>query len=388
MRSAHHFLSLFLLLTLAGAVSAPSQGPIQRRTRPAPRAAKAPLLYYDGFLISMEAHQVEIETISQRRVICRLTAQTEYTTSPAEFAPGDRIGVSTASAREDDCVAAWLGRPDERFEKRRARPIFDRRNRSGGLEADDPPLVRTDPLILKAVEANNTFSANLPDYTCHQVTTRSDSRNLGKKWTDKNVVEADVLLYKGKEEYQNITIDGAPTTAKMNQTGSAWSTGEFGAILHNLFLDPTRADFKPSGEPELIRGRRGIPYSFTVEQERSMWNLDINNQSYSPAYTGRVWLDEESGRALRIEMEALNLPWEYPLITAEAMIEYDEARIGGKTYLLPAEAMNMGCLRGSARCIRNRLEFRDYRKFTADSTMFQTDSTIDFGEKEAPEEKQ
>ena len=118
---------LILALMAAFASTAFPQGAAGPISRPRPRPtvkSDAPLLYYDGFLVSMESHQVEIETLSQRRVICRLTQETEYTTYPSEFAPGDRIGVTTASGREDDCVAAWLGRPGERFQQRRKAAPF------------------------------------------------------------------------------------------------------------------------------------------------------------------------------------------------------------------------------------------------------------------------
>ena len=375
------------LATLCAAAAFPQgAGPINR-PRPRPTAKPtAPLLYYDGFLVSMESHQVEIETLSQRRIVCRLNEETEYTTYPSEFAPGDRIGVSTASSREDQCVAAWIGRPEERFQERRKAPRISR-GPGGKLKAEDAPLNREDPFILRAVEANLAFSDELPDFTCHQVTTRAASRNLGKKWKDRDVIEADVVVYKGEDEYTNITIDGVPTQAKMEQVGFIWSTGEYSAVLHNLFHDYSRAQFERSGEPETIRGHTGVPYKFHVDGERSNWLLNINNQKLKPEYTGRVWLDEETGRALRVELEAVNLPWEYPLITAESMVEYDTVAIGDKSYLLPVESMNMGCRRGSASCFRTRLEFRDYRKFTSESTLYQTDSDVTFGEEVEPEQE-
>lgn len=373
--------ALLVLFSAAAALAQAPAGPIEQ-TRPKTAPSDIPVRFYDGYLVSMEPHQVEIETLSQRRVVCKLTADTNYTTFPSEFAPGDRIGVTTASQLEDDCVAEWVGRPEERFVERRKLPAITTRLPTGELMEELPLVEHDDPLVRKAVAANLAFSDHLPDFACHQTTTRSESRNLGKKWKDTDVVEADVILYRGKEDYQNITVDGVPHRGKMEQIGYIWSTGEYGAILQNLFHEYTRAEFKLAGASQTIRGREAIPYSYHVPLEYSNWMLNFNKQRYLPEYSGRVWLEAETGRALRIELEALNLPWEYPVIAAEASIDYDEVMIGDQKYLMPVESMNMGCQRGSARCFRNRIEFRDYRKFTAESTMFQTDSDISFGDDE------
>ena len=372
-----------LILLLVATAALWGQAPAGPIDRPRPPASQSddPERFYDGYLVSMEAHQVEIETLSQRRVLCKLNEQTHYTTYPSEFAPGDRIGVTTKSRLEDDCVATWIGRPDERWVERRKVPVFTRRDPSGDLEADLPPVEHDDPLIRKAVFANLAFSDHLPDFTCRQVITRAESRNLGKKWKDADVVEADVVMYRGRENYQNITIDGVlKENTRMDQIGYIWSTGEYGAVLRNLFEEYTRAEFEPDGEAESIRGRSALPYRYHVEQEFSNWELVFNNNRFLPEYTGRIWFDEETGRALRLELEALNLPWDYPVITAEAMVEYDEVAIGDEKFLLPVESMNMGCARGTARCFRNRLEFRDYRKYSAESNIFHTDSEISFGD--------
>ena len=371
---------LALLLLAAWVAPLAAQGPIQKKPRPKPTRSSIPETYYDGFLVSMEPHQVEIETLSLRRVVCALTDETQFTTAPTDFHAGDRIGVTTNSPPQDHCVASWVGRPEERFQEHRRKPLLTRRGPDGELEGNDPPLERTDPLVLKAVEANQAFTDRLPDYTCHQEMKRASSRNLGKKWDEKDVVEADVLIYRGDDYYQNITIDGSPFDGPITQIGWVWSRGEFSSILLNLFGDHTRAEFEPDGEPEEIAGYTARPYKYHVEQGRSLWTLVFNNREYNPEYIGRVWLDVETGRAIRVELEAQNLPWDYPMITAEAMVEYADVEIGEAEYLLPAVSSNMSCVRGSARCYRNELAFAGCQKFTSDSSMWDTNSSITFGD--------
>ena len=50
------------------------------------------------------------------------------------------------------------------------------------------------------------------------------------------------------------------------------------------------------------------------------------------------------------------------------------------------EAGNLSCMSGGATCFRNRIYWTHHRKFDAVSSVFQTDSAIDFGG-EPPQEE-
>jgi hypothetical protein len=54
----------------------------------------------------------------------------------------------------------------------------------------------------------------------------------------------------------------------------------------------------------------------------------------------------------------------------ESAVEYGLVRLGGtKEFLLPATAEILSCQRHSSTCTRNRIEFRNYRKFGAESSI-------------------
>jgi hypothetical protein len=275
-----------------------------------------------------------------------------------------------------------------------ARP--ETRPRPPTLDRDKPPVIRrqpaaapkppSDPMLVLAIEANKDFSLDLPNFICKQRVARSESLSMGLKWKQRDVVEAEVLIADEVESYRNITIDGKPTrAASMRDIGGTWSTGEYGAILWNLFAPESLAEFVPAGT-ETIRGRDTARYRYLIRQENSRWRLNINGRTYSPAHEGHVWVDTASGRALRIEMSALNFPFGYPLASAKILVEYDDIAVGERQYLLPLSADNTACMSETPSCKRNFIEFRDYRKFTADSSVFHTDSDVDFGgEPEEPE---
>jgi hypothetical protein len=92
-----------------------------------------------------------------------------------------------------------------------------------------------------------------------------------------------------------------------------------------------------------------------------------DERHYNPPYEGAVWIDKETRRVLRIEQRTLSIPRDFPISKAESILEYAFVRIEQRTYLLPATGENLGCASGSGSCTRNVIEFRNYRKFTADS---------------------
>ncbi len=390
------YLGCMLVLAFGAQLAAqPTAGPLRRRLPPKPAArASEPLRHITGSMISMLSDSVEVETESGERVVCRFTIATQFSVQPDEFAPGDRIGVTTASPPSEDCVATWVGKPEDRYRDpevvRRGPAVYDgpappvlRRNPLIDKDKEEMPL-DTDPFIAKAREANLDFSVELPNYICRETMRRSESRNLGKKWKDEDVVEAEVILVEGDTLYRNITVDGKPTgAARLRDVGGTWSSGEYGAIVSNLFAPQSKTKFSDPSEEDL-RGQRTVVYRYSIEQPESRWNLVMGGNKYSPAHHGRVWMDPDTGRALRVETEATYIPANYPLITAEVSIELGKVDIAGDTYLLPIEAANLSCVRGSARCDRNQIEFTDHRKFTAASSVFTTESDINFGG-EAPE---
>ena len=72
-------------------------------------------------------------------------------------------------------------------------------------------------------------------------------------------------------------------------------------------------------------------------------------------------------RVLRFEQRTAGLPRDFPLSKAESVLEYAFVKIDQKSYLLPAKGENLGCFSGSGTCTRNAIEFRNYRKFEAES---------------------
>jgi hypothetical protein len=234
--------------------------------------------------------------------------------------------------------------------------------------AATPPVSARQAFIEKARAAAVAYMEGLPNYVCQEVTTRYASETRNPNWQVIDVVSAEVVYENRKESYRNLTINGKPTKKAPEDTG-AWSSGEFGTILRNLYEPGTDADFKYA-EDDTIAHQPSSVYKFAVERLRSSWKIWVPGQYILPAYKGSVWVDKQSANTLRIEMQATEIPEEFPRIAVETAVDYDYITLGTpEKFLLPVRAEVLSCARGSNECERNVIEFRNYHKFTGESTI-------------------
>ena len=238
-------------------------------------------------------------------------------------------------------------------------------------ESAAPPVQSrpVDSVIEKAREAAANYTQSLPNYFCQQMTARYQSDHPKTGWDALDVVTADVTYEDGKESYKNIKIGNKPVNKSMEDIPGTRSTGEFSTILLDL-LDPgTNAIFRKSGS-DTIGGRPAWVYKYEVPRERSHWRIEAPSQLYYPAHGGSVWFDKETSRVLRIEQGTIDMPKLFPFDTVETVTDYAFISLAaGQKYLLPADAEVLSCMRGTSNCSRNRLEFRNYRKFGAESSI-------------------
>ncbi len=223
-----------------------------------------------------------------------------------------------------------------------------------------------DPVITKAREAAFAYSATLPNYLVQQMTTRYQSDHPKSGWDALDIVTADLTYQDGRESYQNIKIGNKSTSKSMEEIPGTRSTGEFSTLLEALF-EPGATKFRPGGQ-DTIHNRSSYVYSFEVTRELSRWRIEAPSQLYYPAIKGSVWIDKETSRVLRVEQQGKGMPALFPLDTIEASVDYDFIRLGTSgPYLLPVESEVLSCQRGTSICSRNKIEFRNYRKFGAQS---------------------
>jgi hypothetical protein len=230
------------------------------------------------------------------------------------------------------------------------------------------PLGTDDEVLVEARMEASRFTDGLPNFTARQLTTRYFSQTWPARWQKIDEVTADVACVDGKEEYRNIAVNGNPVSRPPERTGS-WSTGEFSTTMEDVLSIPTAARFKRRGE-DRVGSRSAVVFDYTVAQPNSHWTLvSPDDRKFNPAYEGAIWVDKDTRRVLRIEQRTVDIPRDFPLLKAETVITYSFVTIDKKPVLLPGSSENLGCWRGSGTCVRNTIEFQDYKKFSAESSV-------------------
>ena len=173
--------------------------------------------------------------------------------------------------------------------------------------------------------------------------------------------------YSHREEYKLLLVNGQKTKLRYDEAGGSVSQGEFGSMLQEVFTPSAEAVFSWDSSSTL-RGRAVQVYRYSVTAANAHYQLSFNTDERRFTATagrhGLVYVDA-AGEILRITSEADALPANFPIDKLHATLDYDFTDIGGRSFLVPHTAlveMQAGIL-GS----KNEIEFRDYRKFSAEA---------------------
>ena len=213
------------------------------------------------------------------------------------------------------------------------------------------------------------FTDDLPDFICRQLTHRYVDPLGGNQWQSQDIVDSELSYSRRQESYSNVKINGRLATKRFESLGNVISIGEFGSILRSLFIPESHAKFWKERE-EQFRGVQTIVIGFSVPQENSAWTLSYKNtHSLKVAYQGRMWVDARNRSILRISQQTLQLPRHFPILYSETTTEYGYRAIAGlesQSFLLPLAAEVVIRESQNRFSSRNLIEFREYKRFTAD----------------------
>jgi hypothetical protein len=229
-----------------------------------------------------------------------------------------------------------------------------------------PGGVTDDPLVQRAHEASGAFFRLLPDFLCQQSTTRAYA-DRDKHWHSVDQVTAEVLYEHGHESYRDVKLNGKPTGRNMMDLPGSKSTGEFGSTLRGIFEKDTKALFKFHSNATLGGFSTAI-YDFAVSGDDSAWHISAGSQMIMASYTGRIWIDRQSGNVVRLEMKAVDIPGTFPFQRVEAEVDYGPVVLPSGRYFLPERAQNLSC-NDPKSCSRNVIEFRNYHKYVGESSI-------------------
>jgi len=290
--------------------------------------------------------------------------------------PGLRSLVATKSGNDSSIIHTL-----EEADRRRVNPTV----------ATLPPATEGLELLERTRKATLGAAEKMPDYLVKQQIIRSHAYGQSKNWAvyDRLSIAVSYRQSAG-EDYKLLSINGLPATQDQSygmKLGGTTSTGEYVSALSDLFKPESRAEFNMV-DTDTLRGRRTIIYEYEVKKEYSHQVLgwseggSIKQQTVS-GYRGRIWVDRETNRVLRLEDISTEIDPGFPITAASKIIDYDWVAINEQQHLLPTRAVVelTDRYQGQTEQTRNEILFRGYRKFGAEVKI------IDIDEKDFPPDK-
>jgi hypothetical protein len=234
-----------------------------------------------------------------------------------------------------------------------------------------PPEAETAELLSKARAATLEATGQMPDFVVKQLVTRAYAQGQTRNWrvSDRLIVGVSYRPSEG-EKYRLLSVNGVASAAgdeknDYDEAGGASSTGEFVTVLKELFDESSHTEFKPL-DTDMLRGRRTVVYAYDIKKVNSQWQLKTENAAVVAGQRGKVWIDREKTRVLRVEFESTDVPASFPITAAAVDLDYDWVTIPGQgEYLLPSRSVNVltTVQHGETWQSRNEIRFRNYQKF-------------------------
>ncbi len=216
-----------------------------------------------------------------------------------------------------------------------------------------------------AAEHALEYSSRLPNFRCMRETHRFTAPAKAPEQLKATDTFKDELTYEdGKESYRTLEINGTKPNASRGETKGVYSRGEFGSMLHGIFERDFAATYKWAGRA-IAMGVLCQVFDIDVPKGRSNFTLTHKTRSETAGYTGRVFVDEETGLVRRVTIQGVGLPKDFALQSPSFSLEYGMVRIGAADYLLPLRSVLQ--LRQGKALVRNETVFSGYRKFEASS---------------------
>ncbi|MGO9242384.1 MAG: hypothetical protein ACLQBJ_16395, partial [Bryobacteraceae bacterium] len=209
------------------------------------------------------------------------------------------------------------------------------------------------------------YSAHLPNFRCSQDTHRLTAPMKSPQELHQSDAIKEELTYEdGKESYRTLEVNGLKSDKTRSAMKGVHSRGEFGTMLKGLFSPEVAAVYKWDGQA-MVGGAMCEVFNVSVPPEKSNFVLYLNTRQEVAGYTGRVFIEDETGMVRRLVIQGNKLPKDFGLQSPAFSLDYGMVRIGTQDYLLPLRSVMQ--VRQGKILVRNETVFEQYRKFEASS---------------------
>ncbi len=260
------------------------------------------------------------------------------------------------------------------------------RRRENPSAAQLPGKAEAAALIEKTRENTLLAVEEMPDFVVKQQIQRSAAyagtnnfRSLDR------LIVAVSYLARGQEEYKILSKNGIrepepKSKSDYSEVEGTSSTGEFVTVLATIFKPESETKFELV-DTDQINGRKTIVFDFTTERDKARQTITsrgIISDSTVTGIEGRIWIDREKSRVLRVESTATEIPANFPVRSAKRIINYDWVKISDLLYLLPSVSDVRLTFRQDKNMYesRNLINFKDYQKYGSEVIILDDDEVV------------
>jgi hypothetical protein len=216
-----------------------------------------------------------------------------------------------------------------------------------------------------------SYSKNLPDFICTEREQRYGAppvRAGSPDWRKIDELTKRLSYFEQREDYKLIMRNSQIVSNQdVKSAGGSQSFGDFGSMMRQVFDPASEAKFEWS-KWSTLRGERVMQFDYHIALDRSRYHITFEGgRDIVTAYHGWFDVDPTTHAVMRIAVVAENIPPDFPVKSAQDILDYDYQDLSGHSFLLPSHAeivMSTGDY-----LTRNNKSFDIYRKYSADAVL-------------------
>ncbi len=243
-----------------------------------------------------------------------------------------------------------------------------------------PPYEDQQKIIEEARDHALNYSMTLPDFICLQVTRRYIDRHYKPgtegSWSPSDRLAEKLTYFDQKEKYEAISHNDNSLYGKAAQDfGGALSRGDFGTLLREIFDPSSDAEFHWERWTTLDNKHWFHVYTYSIDLAHSHETISHDNtETVTAAFHGEVFIEEGANVVWRVMVEP-EPPATFPVQGIHQVLDYRYVELSGQSFLLPVNGTVI--MRADGQGSKNEIDFRSYRKYSADTSIIFDDGDKD-----------
>ncbi len=230
--------------------------------------------------------------------------------------------------------------------------------------ADSPDAAEQQRILASIRDYASRYLNTLPNFVCARVTEQYEAGKKPEHWKQRDTLTSRLVFNQGREDQTLELVNGKEVRPGHFVSRRLETEGEFGILISNVLDGNTGAQISWSHWDEL-RGSRLAVFEYVVDFKHSTLSLGLGGFAQFVPYRGFIYADPTSGEVWRITNSPFDIPESVATKSITTTIDYGSVDIGNRHFVLPVTASIL--LDTGRNNVLNKVSFRDYRKFEAES---------------------